>query len=176
MKKCLIAALVVVAGCTSIPRASHTDAPTIFVQTEKQFTLGPPKLTVGGFHVLNEIKPFIPDRQVQKYNYIHDYAHDVGQAIRSAKASGESVVGLNKFFSEILPYDQWASKTMFLPQLILRCRDKNGNKVWVIHMKWENYSLPIVKDSGSGTVGVDHVVTYVLDYETGKVVYVERCS
>ena len=71
---------------------------------------------------------------------------------------------------------QWASKTLFIPRLILRCRDKTRRKVWVIHMNWEYYSLPRVKESQTLVGCASHIVTYVVDYRTGQVLHKESCT
>jgi hypothetical protein len=179
MTKYLIAVLFVLSGCTTIDPAGRHGSPNLFAVTEERLQLGYRARGDRGdraFPVLTEIEQFVPKRDTERYDYLHDYAQDIAGAIGRAKEAKESVLGLNKFFTEVLYRDQWAQKTLFLPRVILRCRDKDNRKVWVIHMNWEYYCVPWVSDSDVRISDAHHVVTYVVDYETGEVVSVERCG
>jgi len=163
--------------CNIVLAASHkADGFVLFKATEKQFRLSPPENAGGGLFVLEEIKSLIPKAGTKEYDYLHDYARDVSQVFSFAKAAGESVEGLDRFFGDVLPNNKDVKGAMFRPRLILRCRDMNNVKIWVIFMNWEYYGLPSVTGSKKQVAEAGHVMTYVVDYTTGKVVYHERCS
>lgn len=173
--------LAVLLGCAGCLTPSHLTSPSparpsLLVVVNEALRLGPPEGRGGGFYVLREIRRFIPKQTPTGYDYLRDYARDVQAAIKEAKAKGEDVAGLNAFFGKVLPQDEWARKTMFLPRLVLRCLDRNGNRVWVVHLNWEYYFLPSVRESEPGEVSAGHVVTFVVDYATGAIIYGEQCT
>lgn len=162
--------------CNMVLAAGHKAGGfVLFKATEKQFRLGPPEGVGGGLFVLDEINSLIPKAEAKEYDYLHDYTRDVSRVFNVAKAAGESVVGLERFFGDILPNDKHFNVAMFKPRLILRCRDKNNAKIWVVFMNWEFYRLPSVTKSKKMVFEADHVATYVIDYTTGEVIYDERC-
>ena len=139
---------------------------------EKKFKVSPPQSPLELVPLYDQIADMIPERPRMDYCAVEDFKIDAKEILKLFKEKNENTKGLKKFFDNHLLKIQKDNDTTYIPMLILRARDKENRKVWIIHMRWEK-NEKILSDK-SGLTLPDHLLSYALEYKTGKILYEEK--
>jgi hypothetical protein len=159
--------------CKTKRYSRQSSLESLVIINDKIYRTSAPENILEIMPLFKQLADNIPRRAKRYYKRIEDFKLDTEELIKLFKEKKENTKGLELFFKNYLERIK-KGKDTYIPMLLIRGKGDKNQKVWIIHMEW-NEEKNIKKANLKSTWGVSfQLLSFAVDYNTGKILYEEH--